>query len=302
MLNSSLELFVNKSVVVLNKNTSVRVAARVLFERRLSTIMVCDDQGQFVGLVTDRDLTCLVLAFQMPDTTPLADVMASEILFVDKSAQLSDIISIMERNGVRRVPVIEKSHHGHQKCIGMIGLDDLILSEAISLRNIARVVRAQTAKRMPAAKISAIHENAHQHVTNQFFKILSETMNLPRSLTERIATRLISRLVQRLPRAEAERFILQLPTDLHKEFFKISMGPDSSIDDHVILSDLTQEFQILESEAIHVAHQFWNGLKKFADQYVLNEVMANVPYSVADLFSGREYSDSVVEHADLNFD
>ncbi|MBC7466202.1 MAG: CBS domain-containing protein [Bdellovibrio sp.] len=283
----------NRNILVLNKHTSVRTAARALFERQTCCVVASDDHGHIVGLVTDRDLTCLVLGFEMPDTTPISDVMATEIFTVERKSQIYDVVKLMEDNGVRRIPVVEKIKNGHQKCIGIYTLDDLIVSEIVHLKFLAQIVRAQKSSRNLLTNASAIYQNAHDHVLNRFYKIMAEAMNLPRSTAELVSMKLLTRIVQRLPQVVSLQFISQLPTDLQKELVKISNGPDSNIDEHVILSDLTQGFQMLHAESLLVTKKFWLGLNKFLDPNVMAQTLQQMPESVAEIFTGTEWGDDV---------
>lgn len=293
MQTNSLEIFMNRNILVLNKNTSVRTASRALFERQVCCVIASDDHGHIVGLVTNRDLTCLVLGFEMPDTTPIADIMATEILTVERKSQIPDVIKLMEENGVRRIPVIEKIKNGNQKCVGLVTLDDLILSEIVHLKILVRIVRAQKTKKNVISHSSAIYQNAHDHVLNRFNKIMAESMNLPRSVAETISLKLLTRIIQRLPQLVSVQFISQLPTVLQKDLSKIITGPDSNIDEHVILSDLTQEFQLLHAEALVVTKKFWSGLNFFLDPNVMAQVLQQLPESVAEVFTGSNWGDDV---------
>lgn len=300
MLNHSLELFMNKSILVLNKTVSVKVAARSLFERQVGCAIVCDDEGHMVGLVTDRDLTCLVIGFELPDTTSLEEVMASDIFCIDTTAPLSTAVLLMEDNGVRRIPIIETLKNGHQKCVGLISLDDLVLYECIDTQQISRIVRSQIAISGPLKNWSTIHDHARDHVLNRFFKIMSHAIELPRSTTEIIVTKLLMRIVQRLGLGQSVYFISQLPYNLQHYLLTLEQDPDCNIDHHVILSDITQRFQILQHEAEIIVQKFWSGLKEIIDPHVLKQISRQLPESITDLFEGT--TSSQVEDIIVSFE
>lgn len=292
-MQKKLDPFINKSILVLNKRTSVRVAARALFERQVGCIIACDDDGHIVGLLTDRDLTCLVIAFELPDTTPIEDVMASDILSVDQTKDLPTVIQMMEENGIRRIPVIEKMKNGHEKCIGIVTVDDLIALELIDMAQLARIIRSQISIQTHARTTTAINDNAREHVLNRFNKSMAQSMNLTKPVAEKITYRLLKRIVQRLPYANAANFISQLPSTLQESLLTLHAGPDVNIDEHVILADLTHEFQILHHEAMVVTRKFWQGLKGNLDAHVLDQVLNHLPQSVRALFTGGAWKDEV---------
>lgn len=297
MFHNSLEPFINKNMLVLNGKTSVRVAARALFERQVGCIIVSNDNGHIVGLVTDRDLTCLVLAFELPDTTPIERVMASELVTSENSTTLDQVIQLMEDYGVRRIPIIEKCKNGHEKCIGIVTLDDLLASEIVDKKKTAKIIQAQLSIDRVNSK-EKLNVDAAEHVQNRFYKIMAHSMKLPRSLTEKISKVLLQRLVQRLPVQFAISFISQLPSKLQTNLYQMPVGPDMNVDEHVVLADLTTQFHLLHHQAVIVTKKFWQGLVKNVDPNVLQEVLHHLPSGLADLFSGP-YNIEELEMAEL---
>jgi CBS domain-containing protein len=81
---------------------------------------VCDGE-RIVGIVTDRDITVrAVAAGRDPSSTPVRDVMTSEIVYVGADQDVDYAIELMQQHEIRRLPVIEKG-----RLVGMVALADL---------------------------------------------------------------------------------------------------------------------------------------------------------------------------------
>ena len=66
--------------------------------------------GQPVGIITERDiLKRVVLEERNPRTTMCQDVMSKPLITIRLDTPLSEAISIMQKNGIRRLPVVENN-------------------------------------------------------------------------------------------------------------------------------------------------------------------------------------------------
>src|SRR3989344_3872325 len=128
----TIQAFIHGGMLVLEETTTANVAARAMEERKVGSV-VCMKEGKVTGILTDRDLATQIVAFRLSVDTPISEVMTPEIQCVNEYASLADVVNIMETYGVRRVPVVQKINHNREKCVGMVTLDDLLISQAISL-------------------------------------------------------------------------------------------------------------------------------------------------------------------------
>ncbi|MDJ0657853.1 MAG: chloride channel protein [Crocosphaera sp.] len=84
------------------------------------------DQGQLVGIVTQTDLAKLK---KVPGYTPLSEFMTRRPITVQAEASLSDVLYLLNRYQLSRLPVTE----GH-KLVGIITRTDIIRIEANQLQ------------------------------------------------------------------------------------------------------------------------------------------------------------------------
>jgi CBS domain-containing protein len=111
---------------------SVLEAARRMEERRVGTLVIVDELGRPVGLVTDRDLALRVVAAGGdPRTVLVRDVLTAHPKTVTESTPIESALSLMRSGSFRRLPVVNDDG----KLVGILSLDDVfgLLAEEFAL-------------------------------------------------------------------------------------------------------------------------------------------------------------------------
>ena len=102
--------------------TSLDQVARLMVQHDCGEIPVIDSAEHVVGVVTDRDIVCRVVAEgKNPTGYPAESCMSDPVVTVPWNAPLREVLSTMEKHQVRRVPVVDVS----ERCVGMISQADL---------------------------------------------------------------------------------------------------------------------------------------------------------------------------------
>lgn len=125
---------------------TIRHAARLMRDRRISSLGVVDD-GRFVGILTTRDLSTRVLAEGIdPDTTPVCAVMTRDPIGLPAEALGSDVLNLMFEKHIGHLPVVEGD-----TLVGMVTQTNLTRFQAVSSTQIIQdIVEAETARSLPA--------------------------------------------------------------------------------------------------------------------------------------------------------
>ncbi len=93
-------------VAVVPPDVAVREVAARMRDQNVGCLPVCDS-GSVVGMITDRDLALRVYAVgRNPDSTMVQDVMSREIISCEPGDRLDDVLELMGRWKVRRIPVL----------------------------------------------------------------------------------------------------------------------------------------------------------------------------------------------------
>ena len=111
----------SQTVVKVQPQESVAVAARLLANHNIGALPVCDREGKLCGMVTDRDLvTRCVAANRSPERTKVQDVMTGRLVCASVEMDVSVAAHLMSREQVRRLLVIDNG-----KLCGMVSVGDL---------------------------------------------------------------------------------------------------------------------------------------------------------------------------------
>jgi CBS domain-containing protein len=138
-----------RDVVTVHPDASVLEAARLMRAEHVGDVVVMGPERRPIGILTDRDIVVGVLAKDVEHLSMLAvkDVLTPDPVMAREDEDVETVLSRMRRNGVRRVPVIDREG----ALLGVFALDDVLgvladdLSGVVSL--IATERRREEAKR-----------------------------------------------------------------------------------------------------------------------------------------------------------
>lgn len=128
---------VRRSAVGLRVDQTIQDAAVLMEQAGVGSLAVFDD-GQLVGIVTDRDLVRRGLARGLAADARVDGVMTSPVLTVDADADLHDTFAMFREHAVRRLPVVRGA-----EMVGMLTIDDLLMDVAADLSDLARPITAE---------------------------------------------------------------------------------------------------------------------------------------------------------------
>jgi CBS domain-containing protein len=153
-------------VITVGPDTTVQEVADILLRNRISAVPVLSQQGKILGIVSEGDLLrrvesgtqrhrswwleLLTTKFTLQDeyvkshSRKVTDIMTSDVLTVSPDTPLGDIASVLEKNGIKRVPVVTDG-----KLVG-------IVSRANLPQAIARI--GKTIKTQGAVSDAALRE------------------------------------------------------------------------------------------------------------------------------------------------
>jgi CBS domain-containing protein len=129
----------HKRATWVTPDTTIRAAAKLMRDEDIGAIPV-GENDRLVGMITDRDIACRGLA-NGKDAAKLTvgRVMTKPIVYCRAKDKLEAAAKIMEKKGVRRLPVIDEN----KRMVGMLSLGD-ISSKAPKLLS-GEVLRAVSA-------------------------------------------------------------------------------------------------------------------------------------------------------------
>jgi CBS domain-containing protein len=117
------EILANKGsdVISINKEATVLEAALVMNEHRVGAVVVIEE-GQIVGMFSERDILRRVVAERRdPLTTPVAEVMTTEVICCRPETSLEEARGAMKNRRIRHLPVVDGDNHLR----GLVSIGDL---------------------------------------------------------------------------------------------------------------------------------------------------------------------------------
>ena len=113
-----------QSVISIDPNESVEVAARSMTRHNIGALPVCVN-GKLCGMLTDRDIVTRCLAAnRQPGSTQVRHVMTEQVTAVRPDMDTGAAAHLMGRLQIRRLPVVDNG-----KLCGMVSLGDMAVRE-----------------------------------------------------------------------------------------------------------------------------------------------------------------------------
>ncbi|GAB7095342.1 hypothetical protein JCM30237_24950 [Halolamina litorea] len=131
---------VRTDVMTAHRDQSAGNLATVMKEENVGSVVIEND-GEPVGIVTDRDLVMGVLEPRGdPSAVTAGDIMTETPVTVDLDTGVFDAIRTLHDSSVRRLPVVD----GDGAVAGIITLDDLVVMLADELDELSGVIEAES--------------------------------------------------------------------------------------------------------------------------------------------------------------
>jgi len=133
----------SRPVIRAPRSCGLREAAILMRQHHVGALVVtgdAPDDGEVVGIVTDRDLVLKALAQGIgPDEAELADVMSDDFATIEQSADVQAALAVMRENGVRRLGVVDEDG----SVVGFVAFDDLVTGFAAAFAGLAHVIETE---------------------------------------------------------------------------------------------------------------------------------------------------------------
>jgi signal-transduction protein with cAMP-binding, CBS, and nucleotidyltransferase domain len=125
--------------VTIDCGETIAIAAQVIADEGVGALVVLDGDRP-VGVVTDRDLVTRGIAKRVDPDARIDSLMSMGVIALDADEDAEELFALYAREAVRRVPIVDGS-----QVVGMITLDDAIVSVSRNLTDLAGVLSTQIA-------------------------------------------------------------------------------------------------------------------------------------------------------------
>lgn len=102
--------------------TTLDEVAKMMIQNDCGEIPVVDVGDRLIGVVTDRDIVCRVVAEgKNPIGYTVESCMSQPVITVNEDTPVEEVIATLEKHQIRRIPVVD----GGERCVGIVAQADL---------------------------------------------------------------------------------------------------------------------------------------------------------------------------------
>ena len=119
-----------KNPYTVAESASIQDTARIMNDKKVSSLVILDEYNNPVGLVTERDLVRKVCINDLPtNRVTNKEIMSSPLITIDSESSASTATDLMLKNNVRHLLVIDNESKDSNRPIGIITPLDLVKYE-----------------------------------------------------------------------------------------------------------------------------------------------------------------------------
>jgi CBS domain-containing protein len=122
MRRGPLERIMTEDVSTVRPEDSVQHAARIMRDEDCGALPVVDRYGRAVGMITDRDITCRIVADGRDlRRARISEAMTGDIFACSIDSSVEDVMRVMSQHQVRRIPITDE----RDRVVGIVSQGDL---------------------------------------------------------------------------------------------------------------------------------------------------------------------------------
>lgn len=119
-LNTKVASIIKNEPITAGTDFSIRDAAIKMKEARVSSLLLTDNE-KLVGILTDRDLRCRVIAKGVSPEEKIATCMTVDPVTIDQEAFVFEALMTMSRNNIHHLPVVNRD-----RLVGILTTTDIV--------------------------------------------------------------------------------------------------------------------------------------------------------------------------------
>jgi CBS domain-containing protein len=109
-----------RTVITAGFDDEVLDVARLMRDRGVGSVVLCDRHGEPAAMVTDRDLAIRPLAGGLAASEPVRDHASRPLITGEAAMDLEEAAALMVQHRIRRLPVLDSG-----ALVGIVTIDDI---------------------------------------------------------------------------------------------------------------------------------------------------------------------------------
>jgi len=175
LTTSKVKTLLTRAPLILPCSSTIQAVAKIMAQENISALLINDpdiqeEQGSFVGIITEHDLCAKVIASGLSVDNPISQVMSSELISLDHNAYIFEAMLLMLRYNVHHLPILK-----NKKPIGLIEVADIIRYESQnSLLFVSSIFQQKSAEDLALLSaqlkdcfVRMVNEDANSHMVGR---------------------------------------------------------------------------------------------------------------------------------------
>lgn len=110
------------NLLSISPDASVFEAIKMMADKSIGSLVVLDDGGNLIGIVTERDYARKVIVMDRSSKeTPVREIMTTDVLTTTGEHTVNSCMELMTKKKIRHLPVVEDG-----KVTAMVSIGDLV--------------------------------------------------------------------------------------------------------------------------------------------------------------------------------
>ena len=183
--------FMSSPVITISAEAETREIAESMIKNSISSIIVTDDAGKLIGIVTEKDLVERVIAGGVsPATLKAKDIMTKDPHTVKVTDYYYEALSKFYREGIKHLPVVTAG-----KPVGIVTFATLMTKRDRNSMNILKTIEEASFEDLPVVK-AAIYDVLSNLIQDEISTI--HTLEIITKFYDRLAKHCVMLAVQSL--------------------------------------------------------------------------------------------------------
>ena len=128
-----------RKVITLDGNAFVKDAVDVMNEFEIGCLIVVNEEGKAVGIVTERDILRRVVAEEKnAKKTKMSEIMSSPLVVVESSTEVEEAVKLMFQMKIKKLAVVNG-----EKLVGIVSLTDIARVQPQIIRTLKQLANSQ---------------------------------------------------------------------------------------------------------------------------------------------------------------
>ena len=176
----------SRDPIMLEASATIQQAANLMAEENVTALLILrpaeecieDDDEQFLGILTDRDLCIRVISQGIDSNLPVSEVMTTDVVSLDYNAYVFEAMLIMLRYNVHHLPILKD-----KMPIGVISMTDIVRHESQNSLLLVSSIFQQTtiddlqqvAAQVKDCFVRMVNEDANAHMVGRAMSVIGSS-------------------------------------------------------------------------------------------------------------------------------